>query len=445
VTPPDSLAPRRRNSLKAIFGGLLAAKHTNGLVRWTYSYLTRSDIPLPASTKPVARPARSRQGPSGRANPLVLMAGPTLNADGAPLSQFELAAGLSGSGIGVEIAAAVDGALHARYQQQSIPVSIPPELSCNLFVPAWYEADVQRLADLLRQRRLDLVMASTVDVFPLVDAARIAGIPSVWNIRESEPWRIRLSHLHPLIASRALACFSYPEAVIFVARASQAAWSAFVPPERAHVIYNAPHPSLLSAPTVEPKIPSAIAATAGKTLIINVGTLCERKGQLDLAQALSTLPPDVLQRLHVAFIGRSEGDYQANLQRALSPAAATVCVFPGPVNGAAEIIRAADILVHTARSEAFPRVLLEAAVMRTPIIATAVDGAPERLTDGESALLYKPGDTAALADALCRLLAEPDLRDRLQAGAYDGLVASYTFEDMLKAYRVRLDAAIAAR
>jgi glycosyltransferase involved in cell wall biosynthesis len=51
------------------------------------------------------------------------------------------------------------------------------------------------------------------------------------------------------------------------------------------------------------------------------------------------------------------------------------------------------------------------------IVATEVGGVPDVLSDGKDALLVAPGDSAALAAALARLAADPDLRTRLGPAA----------------------------
>lgn len=57
--------------------------------------------------------------------------------------------------------------------------------------------------------------------------------------------------------------------------------------------------------------------------------------------------------------------------------------------------------------------LLEALQAGTAVVASRVDGIPEDVVDGESALLTEPGDPEALATALARVLADADLRRRL--------------------------------
>jgi glycosyltransferase involved in cell wall biosynthesis len=50
------------------------------------------------------------------------------------------------------------------------------------------------------------------------------------------------------------------------------------------------------------------------------------------------------------------------------------------------------------------------------VVASAVGGIPEVLTDGESGLLVPPGSVSALGEALIRVLADEELRSRLAAG-----------------------------
>jgi glycosyltransferase involved in cell wall biosynthesis len=60
-----------------------------------------------------------------------------------------------------------------------------------------------------------------------------------------------------------------------------------------------------------------------------------------------------------------------------------------------------------------PNALLEAMAMRRAVVATPVGAIPELVDDGVNGILVPPGDAAALADALERLLADPPLRQRL--------------------------------
>lgn len=82
-----------------------------------------------------------------------------------------------------------------------------------------------------------------------------------------------------------------------------------------------------------------------------------------------------------------------------------------------EALRDAAIFVLPSTSEGLPMALLEAMAYGRAIVATAVGGVPDVLSDGEDALIVAPSDPAALAAALARLAADPDLRRRLGPAA----------------------------
>jgi glycosyltransferase involved in cell wall biosynthesis len=69
--------------------------------------------------------------------------------------------------------------------------------------------------------------------------------------------------------------------------------------------------------------------------------------------------------------------------------------------------RAADVLLHAARADTFPLVVLEALACGTPVIATDVGGVAEQIVAGESGWVVPPGDSAAMAERLCALAADP--------------------------------------
>ena len=67
--------------------------------------------------------------------------------------------------------------------------------------------------------------------------------------------------------------------------------------------------------------------------------------------------------------------------------------------------------------DGIPNVLVEAMAAGTPVVATAVSGIPELVTDGVNGLLVDPEEPAQLADALVALHEDRDLAARLSTEA----------------------------
>lgn len=100
----------------------------------------------------------------------------------------------------------------------------------------------------------------------------------------------------------------------------------------------------------------------------------------------------------------------------------------GEVPDSFALLRRADVFVLPSRAEQSGSLsLLEALQAGCAVVASRVDGIPEDVTDGASALLVEPGDPAALAGALARLLGDAGLRRRL------GTAARKVFEERFSA------------
>jgi glycosyltransferase involved in cell wall biosynthesis len=106
-----------------------------------------------------------------------------------------------------------------------------------------------------------------------------------------------------------------------------------------------------------------------------------------------------------------------------------VVIFAGHQPDPVPYIAAMDVaaLVSYAH-EAFPQSLPQAMAMRKPVIGTAIPGIEEVVTDGETGLLVPARDASALAAAILRLYAEPDLREHLARQGRTHCVAELAFD-----------------
>ena len=82
-----------------------------------------------------------------------------------------------------------------------------------------------------------------------------------------------------------------------------------------------------------------------------------------------------------------------------------------------ELYACMDINVLPSHREGFPRVLMEGAACGLPQVGTQIRGCRQTIADNETGLLVPVADATALADAMAKLLTDPDLRKRFGEAA----------------------------
>jgi glycosyltransferase involved in cell wall biosynthesis len=150
--------------------------------------------------------------------------------------------------------------------------------------------------------------------------------------------------------------------------------------------------------------PDTVPADA--RVVLAVARLVEQKG-LDVAvRALTGVRerhPDVV------LVVLGEGPERARLESLARELGIADAVFLlGRVPDVTAWLRRATLLVHPARWEGFGLALLEAMLVELPVVATRVSSIPEVVVDDVTGLLVPPDEPDALAEALARVLDDPD-------------------------------------
>jgi glycosyltransferase involved in cell wall biosynthesis len=91
--------------------------------------------------------------------------------------------------------------------------------------------------------------------------------------------------------------------------------------------------------------------------------------------------------------------------------------FTGRVDNAemGALYRGADLMLNPSTVDNTPNSVLEALASGVAVVSTDVGGVPFLVEDGKTALLVPPGSPQAMADAMLRLAASPELASRLKA------------------------------
>lgn len=160
-----------------------------------------------------------------------------------------------------------------------------------------------------------------------------------------------------------------------------------------------------------------LKARAEEPLIVNVGHLAERKGQLDLLQAFALIAEE-FPEWKLAFVGYfGDDNFRNRFMRAIGETGLNErVILAGPQPDPTPWLLRASLYVQPSREEAFGLALQEAMFAGCACIGTRVGGIPELLEPG-TGILTPANSINALADAIRVLITNPHRRAELGASA----------------------------
>lgn len=297
----------------------------------------------------------------------------------------------------------------------------------------------ETLRGYLSARRPHVIFSNTISGWYAIGYAKELNIPAVWTVHESfwamsqMPWELR-EHVGRLL--------SYPYRVVFVCGATREQYRRYDLHGTFTVIPNAIDAVSLDETTMQLMRQDArqsLGIAREECVILNVGTPCERKGQIDAVLAMKML----LQKssggglARLVLLGDRPSPYSQRIHeilRDLPEAVQQRIVVVSEVDDVDRYYAAADIFLLTSRVESAPLVILEAMARGLPILATPVDGVVEQVREGVNADFYFPGDVAVLARKMERLIGDPQRRRRYGDGSCEMLKTLGGFDGMVRSY-----------
>lgn len=165
-----------------------------------------------------------------------------------------------------------------------------------------------------------------------------------------------------------------------------------------------------------------------------VGAIARLHRQKGVAHLLAAAPAILERQPAAKIVVAGGGSLEDDLRRLATRLGLDRRVLLlGERTDARDLLALFDVCVLPSLWEGLPLVLIEAAWLGKPIVATAIDGVREVLRDGETGLLVPPADPAALAGAVVRLLEDPALAASLGAAARAEVPAEFSLERMIGA------------
>ncbi|OMD90371.1 glycosyltransferase family 4 protein [Paenibacillus odorifer] len=329
---------------------------------------------------------------------------------------------------------AEDGALAERLREKGMDVRIIPldesirsrgRNAVNLGAPAAafkLLAYGRKLAPLLKAEKVDCVHTNSLKsaLYGAI-AAKIAGVPLIWHIRD----HIGAPYLKPIVAKGIrLLSRLLPNGVI---ANSHSTLNALELPrsKKTLVVYSA----------FAKAIGNGIGMRDQKDFnVLLVGRLAHWKGQhivLEAAKSFKNEPRVKFWLAGDALFG--EEAYKQELLQKIKTDELTNVSMLGHVDDIQGLMNTADLLIHTSVTpEPFGQVIVEGMAAGLPVIASNEGGPVEIVVQGETGLLIEPGDAAILADSIKWMLDHPEERRRMADNGMKRVKEHFVIENTVK-------------
>jgi len=180
------------------------------------------------------------------------------------------------------------------------------------------------------------------------------------------------------------------------------------------------------------KIPS------GALVVLCVSNFYPYKGHLDLIEAAGQVASQLSEVLFL-LVGRDAGTLEKCRRQARKNVPEHALRFLGGRPDVPDLIRASDLFVHPSHEEGFSNSILEAMAGGKAVVACDVGGNPEAVRDGETGLLVPLRNPPALADAVLRLLRDPELRNLMGERGRKRTMEHFPVERMVREFETMYD------
>jgi len=391
----------------------------------------RRPRPAPAAADPVI----------GGSPPLrhVTLVTHNLNLEGAPLFLSELGRHLAANGARLKVIAATDGPLAAAYADAGAEIQLVKiDGLASARSGAELSAAIDRLATQAPLGDTDLVIANTLSGYWGVHLARRAGRPSLFYIHESTtPVNFYLGQMAPATLPLVESTFRLASHVSFLTESTRAYYRPWLG-GASHSI----NPGWIDVPAIDAYLAAHSRASLRQALglqdhtrlVVNLGTVCDRKGQHIFARAVDLLwrrDPALAATCEFLMVGAHDTLFDHSMQGLLRQLNRPNLKMIPATDAPLAYYGAADLSVCSSYEESFPRVIMEAMACRVPILSTAVHGIRDMLTSGEDSLLVPAGDSHALAQGLAHLLSHPDQAREFAERARARVARHYSTQTLL--------------
>jgi len=204
-----------------------------------------------------------------------------------------------------------------------------------------------------------------------------------------------------------------------------------VPPERITCIPNGIDLDRFTARGDAESLRRALGLTRENRVVMSVGRFVPVKNFPTLIRGFARIHA---RRPEARLLLVGAGDPAELEQLAESLGVRGALLLPGPRDDVPALLGLCDVYVNSSSFEGMSNTILEAMAAGCPVVATAVGGNPELVREGETGFLTPPGDAAALAGRIERLLEDDGLRAEMGAAARKIIARDHPISRTVEAY-----------
>ncbi len=361
---------------------------------------------------------------SSREIKTILYIAHSANLYGGELCLFNLVSNLDRSRFHPVIVLPKNGPLKQKLEDLHITVEVIPSITAwltkrqgiqrllhFLAVVPFILFSVWRLHQIITHYQADLIHTNSLVIIDGALAARLRGIPHVWQARELLiPSTVFNFIFGPRIA---LAIINYlSDRIITVSAGIKQVFCQHADCSKVQVVYDGIPIEKFQQTGSGVSIRSQLGFFHDTLLVGEIGLVTAIKGYEDLVKAAAIVRQTIPS---VKFIGiggtlKSDSTYQQKLLELINNLnLQDVFILTGYRDDVAEILSEIDLLVLPSHSEGFGLVLVEAMATGKPVIGTIVGGIPEIIEDGVTGFLIPPHSPDKLAQAIIKILENPEL------------------------------------
>jgi glycosyltransferase involved in cell wall biosynthesis len=285
-----------------------------------------------------------------------------------------------------------------------------------------------RLARVLREQKIDVLHShmfrASLFASPIGKLCRVPVVIETTHVRET--WR-KGWFKSKFIVDRAVGHLVDRYIAVSEANSRYLVGRKRIPEKKVSVIQNGCSIERVEPSAAHPEgIRESLGFSKSDLVLLVMARLEPQKGHAILLQALSILRAE-FPRLRLICLGT--GALKDELAKAVRELGLEDIVrFVGFRSNVGDWLAAVDIGVLPSFYEGLPLTAVETLAAGVPLVATAVDGTPEVVINGETGYLVPPGDPAALAEAIGRLARQPELRRKFAVAGRDWVLKRFTIE-----------------